>query len=221
MEEFSSTAAGALDHAKCRLFLCVSVWVKIVISTECRPLHRYLHLDLSICSRISVVLNQLYAYSHLWQAVLLYNSETRRIVRRERWSFWEAIPIKRENDVFLVLSNNNWFFVPHVRNEEVLLRVSEQRNILYEIWKRKANWSGHVLRRNCLLKQVIYGKTKWHIEVTRRRGRRRKKLLDDLGDRRGYSHLKEEALDRIKWRNRFGRGCGPVVWQITDDVVVT
>jgi hypothetical protein len=48
-------------------------------------------------------------------------------------------------------------------------------------------------------------------EVTRRRGRRRKKLLVDLGDRRGYSHLKEEALDRIKWRNRFGGGCGPVV----------
>jgi hypothetical protein len=47
--------------------------------------------------------------------------------------------------------------------------------------------------------------------VTRRRGRRRKKLLDDLGDRRGYSDLKEEALDRIKWRNRFVRGCGPVV----------
>jgi hypothetical protein len=47
--------------------------------------------------------------------------------------------------------------------------------------------------------------------VTRRRGRRRKKLLDDVGDRRGYSHLKEEALDRIKWRNRFGIGCGPVV----------
>jgi hypothetical protein len=42
-------------------------------------------------------------------------------------------------------------------------------------------------------------------------------LLDDLGDRRGYSNLKEEALDRIKWRNRFGRGCGPVVRQITDD----
>jgi hypothetical protein len=46
--------------------------------------------------------------------------------------------------------------------------------------------------------------------VTRRRGRRRKQLLDDLRDKRGYSHLKEEALDRIKWRNRFGRGCGPV-----------
>jgi hypothetical protein len=47
--------------------------------------------------------------------------------------------------------------------------------------------------------------------VTRRRGRRRKQLLDDLGDRIGYSHSKEEALDRIKWRNRCGRGCGPVV----------
>jgi hypothetical protein len=50
-----------------------------------------------------------------------------------------------------------------------------------------------------------------YIEVIRRRGRRRKKLLDDLGDRRDYSHLKEEALDLIKWRNRFGRGCGSVV----------
>jgi hypothetical protein len=94
----------------------------------------------------------------------------------------------------------------------VLLRVSEQRNILHEIRKRKANWIGHILRRNCLLKQVIEGKIKGRIEVTRRR----KKLLGDLEDRRGYSNLKEEALDRIKWRNRFGRGCGPVVWQITD-----
>jgi hypothetical protein len=64
-----------------------------------------------------------------------------------------------------------------------------------------------MLRRNCLLKEVIEGKIKGRIEVTRRR----KKLLDDLGDRRGYSYLKEEALDRIKWRNRFERSCGPVV----------
>jgi hypothetical protein len=78
----------------------------------------------------------------------------------------------------------------HVRNEEVLLRVSEQRNTLHEIRKRKANWIGHILRRNCLLKEVIEGKIKGWIEVTRRRGRRSKQLLDDLGDRRGYSHLK-------------------------------
>ena len=48
----------------------------------------------------------------------------------------------------------------HVRNEEALLRVKEERNILHEISKRKANWIGHILRRNCLLKQVIEGKIK-------------------------------------------------------------
>ena len=78
----------------------------------------------------------------------------------------------------------------HVRNKEVLIRVNEQRNILQEIRKRKANWIGHILRRNCLLKRVIEGKIKGEVEVTRRRGRRRKKLLDHLKDRRGYSHLK-------------------------------
>jgi hypothetical protein len=52
-----------------------------------------------------------------------------------------------------------------VRNEEVLLRVSEQRNILHEIRKRKANWIGRILRRNCLLKQVTEGKIKGRIEV--------------------------------------------------------
>jgi hypothetical protein len=52
--------------------------------------------------------------------------------------------------------------------------------------------------------------------VTRRSGRRRKKLLDDLKDRRGYSNLKEEAVDHTMWRNRFGRGFGPVVRQNTE-----
>ena len=80
----------------------------------------------------------------------------------------------------------------HVRNGEVLLRVNEPRDILHEIRKRKANWIGHILRRNCLLQEVIEGNIKGQIEVTRRRGRRRKKLLDDLKDRRGYCQLKEE-----------------------------
>jgi hypothetical protein len=44
----------------------------------------------------------------------------------------------------------------HVRNEDVLLRV---KNILHEIRKRKANWIGHILRRNCLLQRVTEGKT--------------------------------------------------------------
>jgi hypothetical protein len=72
------------------------------------------------------------------------------------------------------------------------------------------------LRRNCLLKQVIEGKIKDEIEVKRRTGGRGKKLLDDLKERRGFSHLKEEALDRTMWRDRFGRGFGPVVRQNTE-----
>jgi hypothetical protein len=78
-------------------------------------------------------------------------------------------------------------------------------NILHEIRKRKANWIGHILRRNCLPQRVIEGKIQGGIEETRRRG----KLLDDLKERRGYSALKEEALDRTMWRARFGRGFGP------------
>jgi hypothetical protein len=49
--------------------------------------------------------------------------------------------------------------------------------------------------------------------VTGRRGKRNRELLDDLKESRGYSHLKEEALDRTMWRARFGRGFGPVVRQ--------
>ena len=71
----------------------------------------------------------------------------------------------------------------HVRNEDVLLRVKEQRNILHEIRKRKANWIGHILRRNCLLQRVIEGKIQGGIEVTGRQGKRRRKLLDDLKER--------------------------------------
>jgi hypothetical protein len=99
----------------------------------------------------------------------------------------------------------------HVRNEDVL----EQRNILHEIRKRKANRIGHILRRNCILQRVTEGKIQGRIEVTGRQGRRCRKLLDDLKERRGYSHLKEEALDRTMWRARFGRGFGPVVRQTT------
>jgi hypothetical protein len=84
-----------------------------------------------------------------------------------------------------------------VRNEEVLHRVKEERNILHTIKRRKANWIGHMLRRNCLLKHVIEGKLEENIEMTGRGGRRRKQLLDDLKEKLRYWKLKEEALDRI------------------------
>jgi hypothetical protein len=64
----------------------------------------------------------------------------------------------------------------HVRNKEVLLIVEEQMNILHKISKRWVKWIGHILRRNCLLQRVIEGKIKRGIDVSRRRGRRLRKL---------------------------------------------
>jgi hypothetical protein len=70
-----------------------------------------------------------------------------------------------------------------VRNEEVLHRAKEERNIVHTIKRTKANWIGHMLRRNCYVKHIVEGK----IGGTGRRGRRRrrKQLLDDLKEREG------------------------------------
>jgi hypothetical protein len=65
-----------------------------------------------------------------------------------------------------------------VRNEEVLQRVKEDRNILHTIKRRKANWIDHILCRNCLLKDVFEGKIERMIEVMGRRGGKPKQLLE-------------------------------------------
>jgi hypothetical protein len=68
-----------------------------------------------------------------------------------------------------------------VRNEEVLHTVKEERNIIHTVKRRKADWIGHILRGNCLLKHVIEGKVEGGIKVIGRQGRRRKQLLNDQG----------------------------------------
>jgi hypothetical protein len=86
-----------------------------------------------------------------------------------------------------------------VKAEEAFRRVKEEKNILHTIKRRKAERFGHILRRNCLLKHAIKGKTEARSEVTGRRGRRSKQLLDDLKEMRGYWKLKVEALCRPLW----------------------
>ena len=105
---------------------------------------------------------------------------------------------------------------------------------------RKGNWVGHVLCRNCLLKHVIEGKLEGGMQVTGRRGRRCKQLLDDFNplnaelnpichllallggativvvsrlrvkETSGCWKFIEEALGRTLWRIRLGRGYGSV-----------
>jgi hypothetical protein len=103
-----------------------------------------------------------------------------------------------------------------VRNEDVLHRVKEEREILHTIKRRKANCIGHILRRTRLLKHVIEGKIEGRIDVTGRRGRICKQLLDDLKETRRCWKLQEEALDRTLWRTRFGRGYGLAVRLTTE-----
>jgi hypothetical protein len=69
-----------------------------------------------------------------------------------------------------------------------------------------ANLIGHILHRNCLLKHVIEEMIEGRVGVTGRRERRRKEILNDLKEKRGYCKLKEGEVDRILWRTRFGRG---------------
>jgi hypothetical protein len=88
-----------------------------------------------------------------------------------------------------------------VKNE-----VQVERNILYTI--KEGRLIGLVTP---CVKHVIEGKIEESIEVMERRGRRSKQLLDYLKKKRGYCKSKEEALASTVWRNRFGRGHGPVV----------
>ena len=74
--------------------------------------------------------------------------------------------------------------IDRVKNREVLHGVMKS-SILHTIKTRKANWICHALRTKCLLRHVIEGKIEGRIEVTGRRGRRCKKLLDYIKERRG------------------------------------
>ena len=87
---------------------------------------------------------------YIW-SIALYGAETwtLRAVDRKHLKNFEMRCWRRIEKI-------SW--TDHVRNEEVLLTVKEQRNILHEISKRKANWIGHILCRNCLLQRVIEGK---------------------------------------------------------------
>jgi len=70
----------------------------------------------------------------------------------------------------------------------------------------ETNWTGHILRKNCILKLVIEGNIEGTIEVKGRGGIRRKQLRDEVTKGKTYWNLEEEALDRTVWRTHFGSG---------------
>ena len=94
--------------------------------------------------------------------------------------------------------------------------VNKERNIIHTMKRMKANWIGHISRWNCLLKHVIEEEIEGRMEVTGRRGKRHKQLLDDLKGTRVYWKLKEEAVYYTLRRTDFVRGCGTVVGRLRE-----
>ena len=141
---------------------------------------------------------------YIW-SIALYGLETWTLKKREKkylesfemWC-WRRIAKVKWKDT--------------VTNEEVLSRVNVKRSILDTVLRRKANWIGHILRRNCLLHDVIEGK----LDETPGVGRRRIQMIDDLKVKTKYWMLKEEAEDRRRWRAKFtGQVQGPAIRQNT------
>lgn len=122
--------------------------------------------------------------------VALYGAETWTIRKSERQKI-EAF----EMWVWRRMEKISW--TEHVTNEEVLLRVGEERAMLNTIMNRKKNWIGHVLRREGLFKDIIEGK----MEGKRTRGRKRMGMFSDLIGSGDYGQLKRRAENRRRWRN--------------------
>jgi hypothetical protein len=144
-------------------------------------------------SKLDLELRKKLVKCYIW-SIALYGADTwtLRKVDQKYLSSFEMWSWRR-------MEKTSW--TNRVNNEAELHRVKEEMNILHTR-RREANLIGHILRRNCLLSHIIEGK----IIGTRRRGRRRKQLLDDLKEARRYWKLKEEAQDRTLWRTQFGRG---------------
>ena len=116
------------------------------------------------------------------------------MIGAETWTLWKVDQKYLESFetwCWRRMEKTGW--TDRVRNEEVLHGVKE-RNILHTIKTKKTDLISHILCKNCLLKQVIQGKIEGGIEVTGRQGRRRKQLLGDLTEMKGYCKWKEEEL---------------------------
>ena len=109
--------------------------------------------------------------SYVW-CTALYGAETLtiRTVDQKHLGSFEVWRLRRIEKI-------GW--TDRVRNEEVLQRVKKERNVLHTMNRRKADYIGHTLRRNCFIRHATEGKIRGWSEVTGR-GRRRKQLLDDF-----------------------------------------
>ena len=141
-------------------------------------------------------------HSFLW----CFNLDTSKSRSETPGKFWNVL-LEKDGENLLDRSCGKRWSVTQGRDE---------RKSLHTRKGRKANWIGHMLRKNRLLKHATKGRLEGRIEVMGRRERRRMQLLDDLTGTRRYRKLKEEALDRTACRTRFGRGYESAPRQTTE-----
>lgn len=157
-----------------------------------------------LTSKLSLELRKKLVKCYIW-SIALYGAETWTMRKREK-KYLESFEMWCWRRIEKVKWNER------VTNDEVLRRVGERKIILNTIIQRKANWIGHILRREGLIHDVIEGK----IKGTAGRGRRRIQHLDDMKDGGRYFRLKDEAGDREHWRQKFSvRRHGPATRQNT------
>ena len=159
------------------------VRTRIALAKDAFMEHRML-----LTKSLNQTLKKRLAKSLVW-SVLLYGSEgwtlkKDDIRRLESFEMW----------VWRRMEKISW--TERVTNEEVLRRVGEQRTLINTIWRRKARWTGHVIRSEGLLRTVIEGRA----EGKRPRGRKRRMMLDDIKQGQTYHAMKRAALNREGWR---------------------
>jgi hypothetical protein len=193
VEELNYLGGMITNDARCTREIKAMIAMTKAVFNKKTTLHQQIRL------RAKEGMSEVYIWS-----IALYGAETWTLRKLDQ-KYLESYEMWR----WRRMEKISW--TDRVNNEAVLHRVKEERNILYTIRRRKANWIGHILRRNCLVSHIIEGR----ISGTRRRGRRHKQLLDDFEEARRYWKLKEEAQDRTLCRSQFGRGYGPVARQTT------
>ena len=87
-------------------------------------------------------------------------------------------------------------WMDHITNDEVLERVDEEKLLIKTIRKRQKEWTGHILRGESLLKEIIEGRT----HGKRSRGRQRTMMLDWMIKEESYEKIKRSANHRSEWR---------------------
>ena len=140
------------------------------------------------CGPMDIGLRKRLVKCFVW-SVALYGAETWTLRRNEEKRL-EAF----EMWTWRKMERVKW--TDKVRNEAVLKRVGEKRSILETIKKRKRNWLGHCLRRNCLLRDALEGM----VEGRKVRGRKRYQLMDDIKLTGSYAITKRKAENRESWR---------------------